>query len=94
MFIFLIFYCCIHIASAVDQLKTMVSRRQYREVAQLLQATTELSLNFGTFKNVRQINDLLEQVQNIHVDLKRMIFGDFEGRCVCVCVCVSIVDDG
>jgi hypothetical protein len=44
------------------------------------QAVNELSGHFKTFRNIKQILDLLNAILAIQADLKRMIFSDFEGR--------------
>lgn len=70
-----LFTCAV---SAVDQLRRMVNKRQYEEVAGLFQAVNQLSVQFQTFRGVRQINELLESINGIRLDLKRIIFSDFE----------------
>jgi hypothetical protein len=60
----------------------MVTKRQYKQVASLLLAVNELASHFKTFRNIKQIVDLLNSIVVIQADLKRLIFGDFEGRFV------------
>ena len=69
-------------------------KRQYREIAPLLQvrimmelspvhlfqAVNELAGNFKTFRNIKQISDLLDTIATLQAEVKRMVFNDFEGR--------------
>ncbi|KAF9581275.1 Vacuolar protein sorting-associated protein 53 [Lunasporangiospora selenospora] len=66
------------LVTAVDQLKIMAQRKQYRESAQLLEAVIQLIQYFRTFQNVRQIADLTESVAKLQYDLERDIMRDFE----------------
>ncbi|KAJ3298080.1 Vacuolar protein sorting-associated protein 53 [Borealophlyctis nickersoniae] len=67
------------LVSAVDQLRAMAGRRQYSETAQLLQVISQLLLHFKTYRSVNQIAALLDHVSQLQNDLKRQIFGEFEG---------------
>ncbi|KAG0305385.1 Vacuolar protein sorting-associated protein 53 [Dissophora globulifera] len=66
------------LVTAVDQLKAMAQRKQYRETAQLLEAVLQLIQYFRTFQNVRQIAELTESVAKLQVELERDIMKDFE----------------
>ncbi|KAF9570850.1 Vacuolar protein sorting-associated protein 53 [Mortierella alpina] len=66
------------LVTAVDQLRTMAQRKQYRETAQLLEAVLQLIQYFRTFQNVRQIADLTESVAKLQAELERDIVRDFE----------------
>ncbi|GJJ76476.1 vacuolar protein sorting-associated protein 53 [Entomortierella parvispora] len=66
------------LVTAVDQLKVMAQRKQYRETAQLLEAVLQLIQYFRTFQNVRQIGELTESVARLQAELERDIVKDFE----------------
>lgn len=66
------------LVTAVDQLKAMAQRKQYRETAQLLEAVLQLIQYFRTFQNVKQIAELTESVAKLQADLERDIVKDFE----------------
>ncbi|TPX31611.1 hypothetical protein SmJEL517_g05106 [Synchytrium microbalum] len=66
------------LVSALDQLRVMGSRKQYTEVAQILQVAVQLLQHFRPYKSVRQISVLCEAATNIQADLRRQIFNDFD----------------
>ncbi|KAF9940765.1 Vacuolar protein sorting-associated protein 53 [Modicella reniformis] len=66
------------LVTALDQLKAMAQRKQYRETAQLLEAVLQLIQYFRTFQNVRQIAELTESVARLQTELERDIVKDFE----------------
>ncbi|KAI8601751.1 Vps53-like protein, partial [Dissophora ornata] len=66
------------LVTAVDQLKAMAQRKQYRETAQLLEVKKRLIQYFRTFQNVRQIAELTESVAKLQAELERDIMKDFE----------------
>ncbi|KAG0239768.1 Vacuolar protein sorting-associated protein 53 [Actinomortierella wolfii] len=66
------------LVTAVDQLRAMAQRKQYRESSQLLEAVLQLIQYFKTYQNVRQIAALTESVATLQADLERDIFKDFE----------------
>ncbi|KAK3809950.1 MAG: Vps53-like protein [Benniella sp.] len=66
------------LVTALDQLKAMAQRKQYRETAQLLEAVLQLIQYFRTFQNVRQIAELTESVARLQSELERDILRDFE----------------
>ncbi|KAJ3044469.1 Vacuolar protein sorting-associated protein 53 [Rhizophlyctis rosea] len=70
------------LVSAVDQLRGAVTRRQYTDAAQLLQVVNQLLVHFKPFRSVDQIAALLDNVTQLQADLKRAIFGEFEGAFV------------
>ncbi|KAL7749580.1 Vacuolar protein sorting-associated protein 53 [Sorochytrium milnesiophthora] len=60
------------LATAIDQLKALSIRKQYGE------ATLQLSQSFKTYKNVRQVADLLDALHFIQADLRKQIFDLFD----------------
>ncbi|KAF8980471.1 Vacuolar protein sorting-associated protein 53 [Entomortierella lignicola] len=66
------------LVTAVDQLKAMAQRKQYRETAQLLEAVLQLIQYFRTFQNVKQIAELTESVAKLQAALEHDIMKDFE----------------
>ncbi|KAI9032128.1 Vps53-like protein [Hyaloraphidium curvatum] len=67
------------LVSAVGQLAVMTSKRQYRETAQLLQAILQLLSHFASYRTIKFVQDVFEQVDNIQSDLKKRILNEFEG---------------
>ncbi|KAF9167075.1 Vacuolar protein sorting-associated protein 53 [Actinomortierella ambigua] len=66
------------LVTAVDQLRVMAQRKQYRESSQLLEAVLQLIQYFKTYQNVRQIAELTDSVATLQADLERDIVKDFE----------------
>lgn len=64
--------------TAIEQLKAMGARKQYVETAQLIQAVLQLLSHFNSYKSIREVSKLFENVASIEVDLKKQIFSDFE----------------
>ncbi|KAF9931942.1 Vacuolar protein sorting-associated protein 53 [Linnemannia zychae] len=94
------------LVTAVDQLKAMAQRKQYRESAQLLEAVLQLIQYFRTFQNVRQIAELTESVARLQSELERDIVKDFEhgftqegilvgniGQLASACLVIDILGD-
>ncbi|KAF9117730.1 Vacuolar protein sorting-associated protein 53 [Mortierella sp. 14UC] len=94
------------LVTAVDQLKAMAQRKQYRETAQLLEAVLQLIQYFRTFQNVRQIAELTESVARLQSELERDIVKDFEhgftqegilvgniGQLASACLVIDILGD-
>ncbi|KAF9540142.1 Vacuolar protein sorting-associated protein 53 [Mortierella hygrophila] len=94
------------LVTAVDQLKAMAQRKQYRETAQLLEAVLQLIQYFRTFQNVRQIAELTESVAKLQSELERDIVKDFEhgftqegilvgniGQLASACLVIDILGD-
>jgi hypothetical protein len=57
----------------------MTSKRQYKETSQLLQAILQLLAHFKSYKSIRFVSDVFDQVDNMQSDLKRRILNEFEG---------------
>ncbi|KAJ3393548.1 Vacuolar protein sorting-associated protein 53 [Entophlyctis sp. JEL0112] len=66
------------LAASLDHMKSIMSRKQYLDVAQLFEVIIKLSAYFRAFQNVAQIAVLLERVVQLRIDLKRQIFSDFD----------------
>ncbi|KAF9143847.1 Vacuolar protein sorting-associated protein 53 [Mortierella sp. GBA39] len=94
------------LVTAVDQLKAMAQRKQYRETAQLLEAVLQLIQYFRTFQNVRQIAELTESVARLQSELEGDIVKDFEhgftqegilvgniGQLASACLVIDILGD-
>lgn len=63
---------------AITQLKNMISTKQYKESAKLLDVIYELLNHFSTYRNISQINKLYIDMNSIQTTLKRQIFNAFE----------------
>ncbi|KAJ1340137.1 hypothetical protein BSLG_005224 [Batrachochytrium salamandrivorans] len=66
--------------NALDQLKGVANRKQYRETAHLLQVTLMLMDKFKGYKNVKQVASLCDSVAQFQLDIKRIIFNEFDSR--------------
>ncbi|KAJ1340953.1 hypothetical protein BSLG_004426 [Batrachochytrium salamandrivorans] len=66
--------------NALDQLKGVANRKQYRETAHLLQVTLMLMDKFKGYKNVKQVASLCDSVAQFQLDIKRTIFNEFDSR--------------
>ncbi|KAH9257196.1 hypothetical protein BASA81_004585 [Batrachochytrium salamandrivorans] len=64
--------------NALDQLKGVANRKQYRETAHLLQVTLMLMDKFKGYKNVKQVASLCDSVAQFQLDIKRTIFNEFD----------------
>ncbi|KAH6562867.1 hypothetical protein BASA61_002999 [Batrachochytrium salamandrivorans] len=64
--------------NALDQLKGVANRKQYRETAHLLQVTLMLMDKFKGYKNVKQVASLCDSVAQFQLDIKRIIFNEFD----------------
>ncbi|KAI8924441.1 Vps53-like protein [Entophlyctis helioformis] len=64
--------------NALEQLKGVANRKQYRETAHLLQVVLELVKHFKAFKNVKQVAALCDAVAQFQTEMKRTIFNEFE----------------
>jgi len=64
--------------TALDQLKRMASKKQYRESAELLQALLGLLVHFKNFRNIKQVSDLCNSVTGVQSDLKAQVFKEYE----------------
>ena len=74
--------------TAVDQLKVMNAKKQYREAGmqlwcrlmhpgQLLQAVSQLAQHFADYKEIPKIEELTKQVNAIMDDLRAQVYKDF-----------------
>ncbi|XJO70732.1 hypothetical protein BDV3_000355 [Batrachochytrium dendrobatidis] len=66
------------LVNALDQLKGVANRKQYRETAHLLQITKLLMDKFKAYKNVKQVASVCETGILLETDIKRTIFNEFE----------------
>ena len=64
--------------NALLQLKQVIQLHKFSAMPPLIQAVTELSAQFSTFKAVPQVNGLLEDVKLITANLKKDSFHIFE----------------
>eukprot|EP00842_Homolaphlyctis_polyrhiza_P004929 jgi/Hompol1/5437/HPOL_004467-RA len=64
--------------NALEQLRGVASRKQYRETAHLLQVVLQLVSHFKAYRGVKQVAVLCEQVERFQADIKRTIFNEFE----------------
>jgi len=65
------------LVTAVDQLKVMNAKKQYREAGQLLQAVSQLAQHFADYKHIPKIEELTKQVNTIMEDLRAQVYKDF-----------------
>jgi len=63
---------------AITQLKNMISTKQYKETAKLLDVIYELLNYFSTYRNISQIDKLYIAMNSIQSTLKGQIFNEFE----------------
>eukprot|EP00026_Physarum_polycephalum_P000791 Phypoly_transcript_00792.p1 GENE.Phypoly_transcript_00792~~Phypoly_transcript_00792.p1 ORF type:complete len:859 (-),score=180.78 Phypoly_transcript_00792:53-2629(-) len=63
--------------NAVDQLRDRANTRQYKEVANLLQAVNQLFPGFSEFKTISKVQDLNTQIAMIKADLNKQIYEEF-----------------
>ncbi|KAI9138891.1 Vps53-like protein [Paraphysoderma sedebokerense] len=66
------------LSSAVEQLKMMAQRKQYKDVASLHQAVLQLMSHFKTYRSIPQISNLMDRLHMIQSDLRRQIFDLFD----------------
>eukprot|EP00301_Raphidiophrys_heterophryoidea_P003343 c11513_g1_i1.p1 GENE.c11513_g1_i1~~c11513_g1_i1.p1 ORF type:complete len:803 (-),score=207.93 c11513_g1_i1:329-2737(-) len=66
------------LVTAVDQLTAMAKSRQYREAANLLEATKQLSTHFEAYRKIQKISELQDQIKSIEAELKQQVFSDFQ----------------
>ncbi|KAJ3379710.1 Vacuolar protein sorting-associated protein 53 [Lobulomyces angularis] len=66
------------IVLAMNQLKIIAKNKQYSDTSQLLLAIKQLLINFENFKNVKQVQTIIENMNRFEADLKKQIFMDFE----------------
>lgn len=65
------------LVTAVDQLEYMSEKRQYKQVANLLQAIDQLMVHFQDYDSISKIKQLRVTVARIKDELKTQIFEDF-----------------
>ncbi|ORX86055.1 hypothetical protein BCR32DRAFT_290282 [Anaeromyces robustus] len=63
---------------AITQIKNMISTKQYKETAQLLDVIYELLKYFSTYRSISQIDKLYVTMNSIQNTLKSQIFNEFE----------------
>jgi vacuolar protein sorting-associated protein 53 len=63
--------------SATSQLELMCQRRNYRDAAHLLEAVSQLSVHFGTYRDVPKIQRMREKYEEIANELRNAVFEDF-----------------
>ena len=66
------------LTTAYEQLRGMISTRQYRDCAQLLQAVMQLMAHFRSYRSIDQIAVLSKNVAEIQRELLEQICEDFE----------------
>ncbi|XP_005987501.1 vacuolar protein sorting-associated protein 53 homolog [Latimeria chalumnae] len=66
------------LAGGVDSLEAMTRRRQYREVANLLQGVVNVLEHFQKYMGIPQIRQLSERVKGAQTELGQQILADFE----------------
>lgn len=63
----------------VSGIETLITtRKQYGEIILPLQATTQVMQHFKSYMDISQINELTNQVQQIHIELAQQITSDFK----------------
>ncbi|KAI8920106.1 Vps53-like protein [Powellomyces hirtus] len=67
------------LVSAAEQLRVMAGKKQYMEVAQLVQVINQLLAHFKSYRGVSQIATLLDNVIQLQQDIRKQLFRDFEG---------------
>jgi hypothetical protein len=65
------------LTTAYSQLAALVSRRQYKEMAQTLAAVMELMTHFRQFRSISQIATLSKQVADLQTGISDQIFSEF-----------------
>ena len=71
------------LVSAMSSLKMLAVRKQYAQLASVIEVIMQLFEHFQPYKNVQEINMLFEQFQVVKNELKKDIFLDFESASVC-----------
>jgi hypothetical protein len=66
------------LVSAVDQLKVMSTKKQYRKAAEKLLVANQLIEFFEPFKQIQKIQNLIEDVDAVKSTLQTQIFKDFK----------------
>ena len=66
------------LTTAYEQLRALSKSRQYREVAQLLQAVIQLMAHFKSYRSIDQIATLSRNVSDLQAELLEQICEDFE----------------
>ncbi|KAK4853216.1 hypothetical protein QYF36_005501 [Acer negundo] len=65
------------LASAVEQLQVMASKRKYTEVAAQLEDVNQLCNHFEAYRDIPKMTELGEKFKNIKQILKSHVFSDF-----------------
>jgi vacuolar protein sorting-associated protein 53 len=63
--------------TGVSQLTSWTEKRQYREVGNLLEAVTQLSLYFSSYTKIEKIVALTKEVERIKAELKKKVLEEF-----------------
>ena len=66
------------LTTAYEQLRALVSSRQYRECAQLLQAVIQLMAHFKSYRSIDQIATLSRNVSDLQREMLEQVCEDFE----------------
>lgn len=66
--------------SAVEQLKAMSQRKQFREAASILQAVQQLISYFKAYKHIRKIQEYTDIINIVQSQLSRQVKEEFEKR--------------
>lgn len=78
------------LVSAVEQLKVMSQRRQYREAASILQAVQQLISYFKAYRQIRKVQEYADTVAIIQAQLGKQVKEEFEKRCASLSNTVSL----
>ncbi|KAF0310102.1 Vacuolar protein sorting-associated protein 53 [Amphibalanus amphitrite] len=66
------------LAGGVDTLQSLICRRQYGEIAMLLEGVMKVLEHFDKYMDIPQIKELADQVHKIRTDLAEQITSDFK----------------
>ncbi|KAL9125577.1 MAG: hypothetical protein Q9217_005242 [Psora testacea] len=66
------------LTTAYEQLRALVSSRQYKECAQLLQAVIQLMAHFKSYRSIDQIATLSRNVSDLQREMLEQVCEDFE----------------
>ena len=66
------------LTTAYEQLRSLVSSRQYKECAQLLQAVIQLMAHFKSYRSIDQIATLSRNVSDLQREMLEQVCEDFE----------------
>ncbi|XP_077995725.1 vacuolar protein sorting-associated protein 53 homolog [Glandiceps talaboti] len=66
------------LVGGVDSLESLIRRRQYRDVANLLQGVVNVMEHFDKYMGIPQIRQLADRVKHIQMEVGQQIIADFE----------------